>query len=96
MCTATRASGVPATIYNAEFNFEDFLSTLGALISQQGRRSWAVGAMVNVWEEDYLSSDLHVNANGCDACGCCRVERSLLWEITGSLAAAGNDLRVGN
>ena len=25
----------------------------------------------------------------------CRVERSLLWEITGSLAAAGNDLRVG-
>ena len=24
------------------------------------------------------------------------VERSLLWEITGSLAAAGNDLRVGN
>ena len=24
-----------------------------------------------------------------------RVERSLLWEITGSLAAAGNDLRVG-
>ena len=26
----------------------------------------------------------------------CRVERSLLWEITGNLAAAGNDLRVGN
>ena len=26
----------------------------------------------------------------------CRVERSLLWEITGSLVAAGNDLRVGN
>ena len=26
----------------------------------------------------------------------CWVERSLLWEITGSLAAAGNDLRVGN
>ena len=26
---------------------------------------------------------------------CCRVERSLLWEITVSLAAAGNDLRVG-
>ena len=26
----------------------------------------------------------------------CQVERSLLWEITGSLAAAGNDLRVGN
>ena len=26
----------------------------------------------------------------------CRVERSLLWEITESLAAAGNDLRVGN
>ena len=25
----------------------------------------------------------------------CRVERSLLWEITGSLAAAGNDSRVG-
>ena len=25
----------------------------------------------------------------------CRVERSLLWEITGSLAATGNDLRVG-
>ena len=25
----------------------------------------------------------------------CCVERSLLWEITGSLAAAGNDLRVG-
>ena len=25
----------------------------------------------------------------------CRVERSLLWEITGSLAAAGKDLRVG-
>ena len=25
----------------------------------------------------------------------CRVERSLLWEITRSLAAAGNDLRVG-
>ena len=25
----------------------------------------------------------------------CQVERSLLWEITGSLAAAGNDLRVG-
>ena len=25
----------------------------------------------------------------------CRVERSLLWEITGSLVAAGNDLRVG-
>ena len=25
----------------------------------------------------------------------CRVERSLLWEITGSLAAASNDLRVG-
>ena len=24
----------------------------------------------------------------------CRVERSLLWEITGSLAAAGNDSRV--
>ena len=24
-----------------------------------------------------------------------RVERSLLWEITGSLTAAGNDLRVG-
>ena len=24
-----------------------------------------------------------------------RVERSLLWKITGSLAAAGNDLRVG-
>ena len=28
--------------------------------------------------------------------GCCRVERSLLWEITGNLAATGNDLRVGN
>ena len=27
--------------------------------------------------------------------GRCRVERSLLWEITGSLAAAGNDSRVG-
>ena len=27
--------------------------------------------------------------------GLCRVERSLLWEITGSLAAAGNDSRVG-
>ena len=26
----------------------------------------------------------------------CRIERSLLWEITWSLAAAGNDLRVGN
>ena len=26
----------------------------------------------------------------------CRVERSLLWEIMGSLAAAGNDLRVEN
>ena len=26
----------------------------------------------------------------------CRVERSLLWEIIGSLAAVGNDLRVGN
>ena len=26
---------------------------------------------------------------------CCRVERNLLWEITGSLATAGNDLRVG-
>ena len=26
----------------------------------------------------------------------CRVERSLLWEITGSLAAIDNDLRVGN
>ena len=26
----------------------------------------------------------------------CRVERSLLWEITGNLAAASNDLRVGN
>ena len=26
----------------------------------------------------------------------CRVERNLLWEITGSLAAAGNDLRIGN
>ena len=26
----------------------------------------------------------------------CRVERSLLWEITGSLAAVGNDLRVTN
>ena len=25
-----------------------------------------------------------------------RVERSLLWKITGSLAAVGNDLRVGN
>ena len=25
----------------------------------------------------------------------CRVERSLLWEITGNLAATGNDLRVG-
>ena len=25
----------------------------------------------------------------------CRVEKSLLWEITGSLAAAGNDSRVG-
>ena len=25
----------------------------------------------------------------------CRVERRLLWEITGSLAAAGNDSRVG-
>ena len=25
-----------------------------------------------------------------------RVKRSLLWEITGSLAVAGNDLRVGN
>ena len=25
-----------------------------------------------------------------------RVERSLLWKISGSLAAAGNDLRVGN
>ena len=25
----------------------------------------------------------------------CRVERSLLWETTGSLAATGNDLRVG-
>ena len=25
-----------------------------------------------------------------------RVESSLLWEITGSLAAASNDLRVGN
>ena len=25
----------------------------------------------------------------------CRVERSLFWEITGSLAAAGNDSRVG-
>ena len=25
----------------------------------------------------------------------CCVERSLLWEITGSLAAAGNDLRIG-
>ena len=29
------------------------------------------------------------------ACTRCRVERSLLWEITGSLAAAGNDSRVG-
>ena len=26
----------------------------------------------------------------------CRVERSLLWKITGSLAAVDNDLRVGN
>ena len=26
----------------------------------------------------------------------CRVERSFLWEITGSLAVAGKDLRVGN
>ena len=26
----------------------------------------------------------------------CRVERSLLWEITESLAIVGNDLRVGN
>ena len=26
----------------------------------------------------------------------CRVERSLLWEITGNLVGAGNDLRVGN
>ena len=25
----------------------------------------------------------------------CRVERSLLWEITGNLATADNDLRVG-
>ena len=26
----------------------------------------------------------------------CWIERSLLWEITGSLAVAGNDLRVEN
>ena len=26
----------------------------------------------------------------------CRVEKSLLWKITGNLAAAGNDLRVEN
>ena len=26
----------------------------------------------------------------------CQVERSLLWKITGILAAASNDLRVGN
>ena len=26
----------------------------------------------------------------------CRIKRSLLWEITRSLAAAGNDLRVRN
>ena len=26
----------------------------------------------------------------------CRVEMSLFWEITGSLAAASNNLRVGN
>ena len=26
----------------------------------------------------------------------CQVERSLLWEITGSLATTSNDLRVGN
>ena len=26
----------------------------------------------------------------------CRVEKSLLWEITGSLAATSYDLRVGN
>ena len=25
----------------------------------------------------------------------CQVERSLLWKTTGSLAAVGNDLRVG-
>ena len=31
----------------------------------------------------------------CKPSGRCRVERSLLWEITGSLAAAGNDSRVG-
>ena len=30
-----------------------------------------------------------------ETCNRCRVERSLLWEITGSLAAAGNDSRVG-
>ena len=30
-----------------------------------------------------------------DVCARCQVEKSLLWKITGSLAAAGNDLRVG-
>ena len=35
---------------------------------------------------------MFVSSRGLDHC---RVERSLLWEIMESLAAAGNDLRVG-
>ena len=37
--------------------------------------------------------DSHTQGSRCG--GRCRVERSLLWEITGSLAAVGNDSRVG-
>ena len=37
----------------------------------------------------------HLQSSPGDLQARCRVERSLLWEITGSLAAATNDLRVG-
>ena len=48
------------------------------------------------WSLALGSSESGVGRNRIDFWIRCHVERSLLWEITGSLAAAGNDLRVGN
>ena len=51
---------------------------------------------------DYYTSTTMIS-NGCNSHKIgghftyrCRVERSLLWEVTGSLVPAGYDLRVGN
>ena len=42
------------------------------------------------------STKILQNINGKNVVKCCWVERSLLWETTGSLAVVCNDLRVEN